>query len=149
MSDGAENKPFWERKSLHAMTRQEWESLCDGCGKCCLHKLEDPDTGKVTYTNVACRLLDLRTIRCRRYKDRKRWVPDCTVLRPDEISNYSWLPDTCAYRRAHEGRPLPDWHHLLTGSRAEMHRRGASVKGRVISEKEAGDLADHTDRDLP
>ena len=107
--------PFWETKALAELTQAEWEALCDGCGKCCLHKLEDEDTGELFHTNVACRLLDLATGRCSRYADRFRWVPDCVQLTPAEVRRARWLPATCAYQRRAEGQPLPDWHPLRTG----------------------------------
>lgn len=136
-------KPFWETKTLPEMTRPEWESLCDGCGKCCLHKLEDEDTGKVHYTAVACRLLDLKTIRCRDYPNRKKLVADCLILEAGNITAFKWLPETCAYKRLAEGKNLPSWHPLITGDPASTRKAGISVKGRVISEREAGDLEDH------
>jgi len=141
MSDAAE--PFWRRKRLAEMDRQEWEALCDGCGKCCLHKLEDWDTGEVFHTNVACRLLDLGSCRCTRYAERKRLVPDCVQLDPGNVAELGWMPQSCAYRLVHEGKPLPAWHHLVCGDREEVHRVGASVRGRCLSERHAGELEDH------
>ncbi len=135
--------PFWARKRLDEMSVAEWESLCDGCGRCCLHKLEDEETGEILHTRVACRLLDPETIRCRRYAERHRFVPDCLRLTPELVARLSWLPETCAYRRIAEGRPLPDWHPLLTGDRESVHRAGVSVRGRIVDEREAGDLEDH------
>lgn len=137
------NPPFWKLKTLGEMSPEEWESLCDGCGKCCLHKLEDEDSGEVHYTSVACRLLDLDTIRCRNYAERARWVATCVVLAPDKVGAMGWLPTTCAYRLLDEGRDLPDWHPLVTGERDSVHRAGMSVRGRVVAEKEAGDLQDY------
>ena len=133
---------FWELP-LEALDRAEWEALCDGCGRCCLHKLEDEDTGEVIETNVACRLLDPATARCTDYKHRKAFVPDCLRLTPKLVSQVSWLPPTCAYRLRSEGRPLPEWHYLLTGSRDSMARAGVSVAGRVIGEDDAGPLEHH------
>lgn len=133
---------FWD-KPLAALNREEWEALCDGCGQCCLHKLEDEDTGDVWRTNVACRLLDLRTGRCADYRHRKALVPDCLRLTPKLVEQVPWLPETCAYRLRAEGRPLPDWHYLECGDRTAVHRSGHSVIGRAISEVIAGPLEDH------
>jgi uncharacterized cysteine cluster protein YcgN (CxxCxxCC family) len=133
---------FWELP-LEALNRAEWEALCDGCGRCCLHKLEDADTGEVTQTNVACRLLDPKTARCCDYKHRKAFVPDCLRLTPQLVAEVPWLPPSCAYRRRAEGEPLPRWHPLLTGSREAMIRAGACVAGRTISETDAGPLEHH------
>jgi hypothetical protein len=135
---------FWERHTLKQLTRAEWETLCDGCGKCCLHKLEDEETGKVYRTNVACRLLNRETARCSDYKNRKAFVPDCVQLRPDLVGQLDWLPATCAYRRVDEGKPLPPWHHLICGDPNAVHDVGASVKGWTISEVDASeDLENH------
>ncbi|WP_448585997.1 YcgN family cysteine cluster protein [Thermaurantiacus sp.] len=134
---------FWERFPLAGLTRAEWEALCDGCGRCCLHKLEDEETGELFLTNVACRLLDRASCRCTDYRQRKLRVPDCVALRPGEIADLDWLPSTCAYRRLDAGRPLPEWHHLVCGDREAVHRAGASVRGWTVSEEEAGDLEDH------
>ena len=131
---------FWEWKPLDAMTRDEWESLCDGCGKCCLHKLEDEDTGAIHPTNVACRLLDRDKARCTDYRRRKAFVPDCVRLTPTKLRTIAWLPASCAYRLVEAGKPLPEWHHLLTGDRDSIHRAGMSVAGKVVSEDEVGDL---------
>jgi len=133
---------FWELP-LDALNRAEWEALCDGCGRCCLHKLEDEDTGDIAQTNVACKLLDTGTGRCTDYRHRKAFVPDCLRLTPRLVDQVPWLPETCAYRLRARGRPLPAWHHLLTGSRDAMVRAGASVAGRCISETMAGPLENH------
>lgn len=130
---------FWQRKTLSEMTTEEWESLCDGCGKCCLHKLEDEDTGEVYYTRVACRLLDTDTCRCSDYAHRQQQVPDCLVLTADRIDSFHWLPGTCAYRRLAEGRPLPLWHPLLTGDSASVRASGHSVAGKTLSEAEVAE----------
>ncbi len=133
---------FWELP-LTALTRPEWEALCDGCGRCCLHKLEDEETGEVLETNVACRLLDTATGRCRDYRHRKAFVPDCLRLTPHLVARVPWLPETCAYKHRADNRPLPEWHPLLTGDTQAMEQSGASVKGRVISETDAGPLEHH------
>ena len=134
---------FWENVSLEGMSAAEGEALCDGCGNCCLHKFEDEDTGEIADTNVACRLLDCETARCRDYANRKTYVPDCLRLTRSLVDKLPWLPETCAYRRRAEGRRLPRWHYLLTGSRDDVHRKGAGVAGRVISETKAGPLEHH------
>ncbi|MBL4802745.1 MAG: YcgN family cysteine cluster protein [Emcibacter sp.] len=125
------------------MTTQEWESLCDGCGLCCLHKLEDADTGAVSFTNVACRLLDIASCQCKNYTIRKKLVPDCVILTPDQVPDFHWLPKTCGYRLVSEGKDLKPWHPLISGSKASVHEAGISVQGRAISERDAGDLEDH------
>ena len=136
-------KPFWRRKTLSAMTNEEWESLCDGCAKCCLHKLQYDDTGEIDYTNVACRLLDTTSCRCRKYAIRSMLVPDCVQLQPDVVGGLAWLPKTCAYRLVDEGKDLPDWHPLKTGDPQSVHKAGMSVRGRVIPEQDAGPLEHH------
>jgi uncharacterized cysteine cluster protein YcgN (CxxCxxCC family) len=138
----AHDVPFWKRKTLAEMTTAEWESLCDGCGKCCLLKLQDPDTGVVEYTNVACRLLDQHACNCTRYAQRQRFVPDCVVLSPGNVTSLGWMPSTCAYRLVAEGKELPEWHHLVTGNRDTIHRARASVRGRTVAEADATDLED-------
>lgn len=137
------DKPFWETVALEDMTREQWESLCDGCGKCCLLKLEDEDSGELAYTEVACRLLDMGSCRCTRYTERSRLVPDCITLTPDLIPTLRWMPKTCAYRRVYEGKPLLWWHPLISGDPETVHQAGISVRGRVVSERRAGDLEDH------
>lgn len=140
---------FWEEKPLTALDRGEWESLCDGCGKCCLHKLEDEDTGELHATNVACRLLDRRNARCSDYRRRHAFVPECVRLTPTKLRQIDWLPATCAYRLVDEGKPLPDWHHLITGDPESVHRAGMSVRGWTVSEDDVGDLENHViERDL-
>ena len=133
-------RPFWETKPLTAMSKAEWESLCDGCGKCCLNKLEDAETGEIFATNVACKLLDRRTARCTDYKNRKARVPDCVRLTPAALTRIEWLPSTCAYLLLYRGEALPDWHPLVTGDPESVHRAGVSVRGWTVSELEAGEL---------
>ncbi|MGE3747689.1 MAG: YcgN family cysteine cluster protein [Sphingomonadaceae bacterium] len=135
--------PFWETKSLREMSRAEWESLCDGCGNCCVHKLEDDETGELYPTNVACRLLDRRSGQCMDYKHRKAHVPECVRLTPEKLDKIDWLPSTCAYLRLHRGEPLPDWHPLITGDPESVHAAGISVRGWTVSEDEVGDLEHH------
>lgn len=137
--------PFWQTKTLAEMNREEWESLCDGCGKCCLLKLQDEDSAVVDYTDVACRLLDLRTCRCTDYANRHRRVPSCVALTPDNIAGLGWMPSTCAYRLLAEGRDLMWWHPLVSGDPSTVVLAGISVLGRVVSESRvrAADLEDH------
>jgi uncharacterized cysteine cluster protein YcgN (CxxCxxCC family) len=137
---------FWERKRLDQMSRDEWEALCDGCGKCCLNKLEDEDSGQVALTRVACRLLDDATCRCAQYEIRHQFVPDCIVLSPGNIEdNLYWMPETCAYKLLHHGKPLYDWHPLISGSAETVHAAGVSVQNRTVSEFEIDedDWEDH------
>lgn len=129
-------KPFWKRKPLEKMTAAEWESLCDGCGQCCLHKLEDEDTRQVYYTGVACRLLDLHTCRCKNYAERLKEVPSCLVLSPGRVRELKWLPKTCAYRLLAEGKDLPGWHPLVSGNPQTVHWAGISVRDKAVSEEE-------------
>lgn len=131
--------PFWKQKTLAEMTRVEWESLCDGCGKCCLNKINDPVTGRPRFTDVACRLLDIDTCRCTAYADRTRFVPECRVITPRNAPRADLLPSTCAYRLLAEGKELPEWHPLVTGDPESVHRAGVSVRGRAVSEREVGD----------
>jgi uncharacterized cysteine cluster protein YcgN (CxxCxxCC family) len=133
---------FWERP-IESLNREQWEALCDGCGQCCLHKLEDADTGEIVRTNVACRLLDLRTARCSDYRHRRAMVPDCLRLTPKLAAEIEWLPATCAYKLRGDGKPLPEWHYLVCGDREAVHRAGVSVAGRAVSEVLAGSLEDH------
>ncbi len=134
---------FWENLSLIEMNATQWESLCDRCGKCCLHKLEDKDSGDVYVCNVACKLMDVETCRCQDYKNRKKQVPDCTVLTVERIAEFHWLPETCAYRLLAEGKPLFKWHPLISDDASTVHRAGISVQGRVVAEIDADDLYNH------
>jgi uncharacterized cysteine cluster protein YcgN (CxxCxxCC family) len=140
---------FWKTKSLAQMDEAEWESLCDGCGRCCLHKLrheEESDgksVGDLSFTNVACRLLDLHSCQCSDYPNRQAKVPDCVSLTPQALRDIDWLPPSCAYRRLAEGRDLAWWHPLVSGSAQTVHTAGISVRGRAISERRAGPLEHH------
>ena len=127
--------PFWKDKTLHQLTPEEWEALCDGCGRCCLQKLKSPTTGKVTYTWVACYLLDIEQCRCENYELRHVLVPDCVALNAENIPRLRWLPKTCAYRLVAAGRDLPEWHPLVSGSAETVHAAGISVRERAISEE--------------
>jgi len=139
---------FWEQP-IETLDRGQWEALCDGCGKCCLHKLEDEDTGELHPTNVACKLLDRRTGFCSDYRHRRAYVPECVRLTAGNVRGIDWLPSTCAYRLRAAGEPLPGWHYLVSGDRDAVHRAGESVKGWTVSEIDVGDLEHHlTDRVL-
>ena len=133
---------FWEQP-LETLDRAQWEALCDGCGKCCLHKVEDAETGEIFPTNVACRLLDRETARCSNYRQRRAFVPDCMRLSPVALRRVTWLPESCAYKLRAEGKALPHWHYLICGDREAVHREGMSVRGWTISETLAGDLENH------
>ena len=143
MKSPNKEKPFWKTKSLAEMSQKEWESLCDGCGKCCLIKLEDAETKELFYTDVACHLLDAGTCQCKDYKNRRTLVDDCLQLEVDDVEDFKWLPKSCSYRRLHEGRNLPKWHYLISGDRNEVHRKKKSVKNRVVSETEVMEVAEH------
>lgn len=137
---------FWETKPLKAMSPREWEALCDGCGKCCLNKLEDEDTGQVELTCVACRLFDDTTCRCAQYEIRHQFVPECIVMTPANIDEHAyWMPRTCAYRLLWQGKPLHDWHPLISGTPESVHAAGVSMKGRTVPEFEIDedDWEDH------
>jgi uncharacterized cysteine cluster protein YcgN (CxxCxxCC family) len=127
--------PFWEQKSLSDMTGQEWESLCDGCAKCCLHKLENEDSGEVYYTKIRCRYLLEDSCRCSDYQQRSVLVPHCVQLDKKNVHEFDWLPSTCAYRLLANGEPLPQWHYLVCGDADAVHRAGVSIRGRAISDE--------------
>ena len=135
--EGQLRERFWERLKLDELNEAEWEALCDGCGRCCLLKFEHEGSAQVHHTSVACRLLDPVACRCKHYEARTRIVPDCIVLSPETIHETSaWLPRTCAYRLRHEGLPLFDWHHLVSGDRESVHKAGISMRHRIVSESE-------------
>jgi len=125
---------FWEKLSLDQMSDEQWESLCDGCGRCCLQKLEDIDSGSIYFTQVSCRLLDINSCRCRSYADRFNYVPDCTQVRPLTPQKLSWLPTSCAYRLIAENKPLPQWHPLISGDKQTVHTAGISVREIALCE---------------
>ena len=137
VSNAEEEIPFWRRLTLEEMSADEWESLCDGCGRCCLNKLEDEDTGVIEWTSVACRLLDLDACSCSDYPNRQVHVPDCVKLTPEKARTVPWLPPTCAYRLVAEGKELYWWHPLVSGDRETVHQAGVSVRGRSVSELDA------------
>jgi len=140
---------FWETKTLAELDRGQWEALCDGCGKCCIHKLEDEETGELHPTNVACRMLDRRAGQCKDYRNRRAYVPDCVRLTVKNVYTTDWLPSTCAYRLRANGEKLPDWHYLVSGDREAVHRAGESTRGWTVSEEDAGELEFHlVDRKL-
>jgi uncharacterized cysteine cluster protein YcgN (CxxCxxCC family) len=139
----AETAAFWRTKALGEMTRAEWESLCDGCGRCCLHKLRDEDTDELSFTNVACRLLDVQSGRCSDYAHRRRRVPDCVQLTPAKLKTVDWLPPSCAYRLLSEGKDLFPWHPLISGTADTVVAAGIAVNGRALSERDAGPLEHH------
>ncbi len=143
-----EKTRFWETKSLDAMSETEWESLCDGCGQCCLFKLEDADTGEYALTDVACRYLDHDTCQCSDYANRSRNVPDCVKVTPGNIAGLRWMPETCAYRLLAEGKPLYDWHPLVSGDPDSVHSAGASVQGKAVNEDYVDDLEEHVVAEL-
>ena len=136
----APQAPFWRSKSLSQMSQREWESLCDGCGRCCLNKLTDVDTGETVFTDVGCRLLDAKTCRCSDYAHRLSRVKDCVRLTPRNVKRLTWLPPTCGYRLVAEGKDLAWWHPLKSGRAETVHEAGISVRGRVAaSEKDVPD----------
>ena len=136
---------YWRHTPLDQMSPQEWEKLCDGCGKCCVIKLEDVDDGTIHYTDISCTLLDGTTCQCKDYPNRKALVPDCVMLTPDNLEALPWMPPSCAYRLLHEGKALPDWHPLVTGDPQSTHKAGQSVLGQIFSEDDIAedDYPDH------
>src|SRR3712207_2313712 len=135
-------KPFWEQP-LSTLDRGQWEALCDGCGRCCVHKLEDEETGLLYPTNVACQLLDRKSGLCLDYSNRMKKVSDCVRLDPNDLDGLDWLPETCAYRLRAADKPLLDWHYLISGDRESVHAAGQSTRGWTVSELDAGDLENH------
>lgn len=131
---------FWESKALDDMTREEWESLCDGCARCCLYQFEDEESGRLLQTDVVCGLLDLETCRCSDYPNRKIRMPECIEITPENILTLNWMPDTCAYRQLALGNRLPDWHPLISGQGNSTRTSGNSVQGRVVSANEVDDI---------
>jgi uncharacterized protein len=144
-----EDQPFWRSKRLEEMTTAEWESLCDGCGLCCLVRFEDEDTGEVIPTKVHCKLFDPAACRCSDYANRKAHVPDCIQLTPHNIEALQWMPKSCGYRRLHEGRDLAWWHHLVSGSRATVHEAGVSIRNQTVSETTLVEEEDALDLEAP
>ncbi len=130
----SQDQAFWLEKTLDQMSTEEWESLCDGCARCCLLKLEDVDTGRLYFTSVHCRLLDLQQCRCTQYPRRSQQVPDCVTLTPENLAELSWMPSTCAYRLLAEGKPLPAWHPLVSGDPNSVHEAGISIRSYAIDE---------------
>jgi uncharacterized cysteine cluster protein YcgN (CxxCxxCC family) len=133
----SDDVPFWRRKSLREMTQAEWESLCDGCGRCCLSKLEDEDTHEIFFTDIGCRLLDGQSCRCRDYPNRTAQVEDCVQLTPDVVETIAWLPPSCAYRLVREGRDLYWWHPLVSGDPDTVHAAGVSIRGRLFATEDS------------
>ncbi|MGR8933468.1 MAG: YcgN family cysteine cluster protein [Gammaproteobacteria bacterium] len=134
---------FWQEKTLAQMSTEEWESLCDRCGKCCLHKLEDEDSGEIYFTSVACDLIDLKTCSCTRYNERCTLVPECLDLKQHDFTEFDWLPNTCAYKMLVEGEDLPGWHPLVSGRSDSVHEAGVSIRCYAMKESEVEDLEDH------
>ena len=136
---------YWESIALKDMNTEQWEALCDGCGKCCVIKLEDVDDGAIYYTDIGCTLLDTGDCRCKNYPERKSIVPDCVILTPDRLDALNWMPKTCAYRLLHQGQDLPQWHPLITGDPNSTHLSGHSVAGKILTEGDIDeeDYPDH------
>ncbi len=138
----AADKPFWEQP-LDRLDRAQWEALCDGCGKCCMLKAEDEDDGRIYMTNIACKLLDVESAQCSDYRHRKIHVPDCVRLTRTGLDQFDWLPESCAYKVRARGEHLPQWHYLVSGCRETIHDAGQSIRGKVITEVEAGPIEHH------
>lgn len=149
MNDMAAQKPFWETKTLAEMNPQEWESLCDGCGLCCLVRFEDEDTLEVIPTRVHCKMFNVDTCACSDYANRKKHVPDCIKLTPNNIEALTWMPPSCAYRRIHEGRDLASWHPLVSGDPESVHKAGVSMRGQTVNELSLDDIEDALDFPAP
>lgn len=131
-----QSQQFWQQKSLRELNKEEWESLCDGCAKCCLIKLQDEDTDEVAYTNVACQYMDYNNCQCTEYQERNTLVPNCVWLKPEMVDEFFWLPTTCAYRLVSESKDLPDWHPLISGDKDSVHRAEISIKDRAYNEND-------------
>ncbi|WP_395944573.1 YcgN family cysteine cluster protein [Brevundimonas sp.] len=142
-------RPYWETKTLAEMSPAEWEGLCDSCGLCCVIRFEDEDTGEVIPTRVHCKLFDSQACSCSDYVNRKQHVPDCIKLTPQNIEALEWMPKSCAYRRLHEGRPLANWHPLVSGNPETVHTAGVSVRGQTISELDLAEPEDALDFEAP
>ncbi|SIN60154.1 hypothetical protein SAMN02745824_0603 [Parasphingorhabdus marina DSM 22363] len=142
MDDVKHSGNFWDQP-LETLDRAQWEALCDGCGKCCLIKAEDEDDGKIYMTNIACKLLDIEQARCSDYRRRRFYVPDCVRLTRTKLDQFDWLPESCSYRMRARNEPLPDWHYLVSGSRETIHAAGQSIRGKVVTEVEAGPIEQH------
>ncbi|HIF54424.1 MAG: YcgN family cysteine cluster protein [Methylococcales bacterium] len=134
---------FWESKKLSEMTTTEWESICDGCGKCCLNKLEDEDSGEIFFTSVVCDLIDLESCQCTRYSERTTLVPECLDLKQHDFAEYNWLPTTCAYRLLIDGKPLPSWHPLVSKNKDSVKEAGVSIASYAMKESDIDNLEDH------
>ena len=148
-SGSDDDQPFWRVKTLEEMTDAEWESLCDGCARCCLNKLEDEDTGRVVYTDIACSLLDGEGCRCRDYPNRQATVPDCLQLTPEMVAELAWLPPTCGYRLVRDGEDLYWWHPLVSGDPESVHTAGVSVRRQTVSELALKEPEDALDFEAP
>jgi uncharacterized cysteine cluster protein YcgN (CxxCxxCC family) len=135
--------PFWQYKTLSEMSSDEWDSLCDGCAKCCLHKIEDGNDGEIFYTNVACNQLNLSSCQCKNFSKRTVLVDDCIELTKEKLASLNWLPKSCAYRLLYEGKALPWWHPLVSGDLNSVHTAGISVKGRCVPEADIIDFEDY------
>lgn len=142
MDDLEKSARFWEQP-LESLDRAQWEALCDGCGKCCLIKAEDEDDGQIYMTNIACKLLDIEKARCSDYRRRRFYVPDCVRLTRTKLDQFDWLPESCSYKMRARNESLPEWHYLVSGSRETIHAAGQSIRGKVVTEVEAGPIEQH------